>query len=113
MRGLTKEELEPLKNLLEELSVFVKELHIEEIPYFSRFIENMKNNLEICRLVHYEDWEQMNHLLKRDWSAANQTLIGIPDFDICVENPVEKEELNCRFLELVSGIESYLWKLKE
>ena len=113
MNSLARDELEPLKNLLEELLAFVKDLHIEEIPYFSRFIENMKNNLEICHLVHYENWEQMNHLLKRDWSAANQTLLGIPDFDIRVENPVEKEELNCRFLELVSGIEGYLWKLRE
>ncbi len=75
MRGLTKEELEPLKNLLEELSVFVKELHIEEIPYFSRFIENMKNNLEICRLVHYEDWEQMNHLLKKETGSSGKSNI--------------------------------------
>lgn len=112
MGSLTREELEPLRNLLEELSDFTRGLHIEEIPYFSRFIENMKNNLEICRLVQYEGWEQMNHLLRRDWLAANRTLIGIPDFDICVENPEEKEALHCRFFELVSEIEEHLCKLR-
>ncbi len=109
--SLKREELEPLRNLLEEFLDFVKGLHIEEIPYFSRFIENMNNNLEICRLVQYEGWEQMNQLLKRDWLAANQTLIGIPDFRIGGEDQEEKDALNCRFFELVTGIESYLWKL--
>ena len=68
----------------------------------------MYNNLEICVLVQYEGWERIESLLIRDWSAANQTLIGIPDFDIAQDDPEVKEVLVCRFIELISGVENYL-----
>jgi hypothetical protein len=108
MRSLEREELVPLKRCLVDLLDFVKELPVEEIPYFYKCIENMKHNLEICFLVQYEGWEQMEWILKRDWKAANHILLGIPEFDINAESPEEKVRLDCRFLELISNIEGYL-----
>mgnify|MGYP000987232924 FL=1 len=105
MDGLYKSELVPLRKCLEE---FIQGLKVEEIPYFYRFIENMKYNLEICCLVQYEGWEQLEKILKRDWKAANHMLLGIPGFDIHADNPDKRDELNCRFLELVSNVEQYL-----
>lgn len=108
MNSLKREDLEPLRKHLKDLSEFICSSYIREVPYFFRFIENMYNNLEICVLVQYEGWERIESLLIRDWSAANQTLIGIPDFDIAQDDPEVKEVLVCRFIELISGVENYL-----
>lgn len=108
MNSLKREDLEPLKKLLKELSDFICSSYFGEIPYFFRFIENMYNNLEICILVQYDDWERLESLLARDWSAANQTFIGISDFEIIQDDPEVKAVLVSRFWELVSGVENYL-----
>ncbi len=108
MRSLEREELVPLKRCLVDLLDFVKELQIDEIPYFYKCIENMKHNLEICFLVQYEGWEQIERILKRDWKDANHMLLGIPEFNIHAESKEEKVRLDCRFLELISKIEGYL-----
>lgn len=108
MQNLLREDLYPLKLCIEELLEFVQGLHMEEQPYFCRFIENMHNNLEICGLVHYEGWEQMEKILRRDWTAANHMLVGIPGFQIKEESVKRKRELDCRFLELISRIEYYM-----
>lgn len=108
MNSLKREELEPLRKILKELSDFIRSSYLGETPYFFRFIENMHNNLEICILIQYEEWERLESLLIRDWCAANQTLVGISDFEIRQDDPEIKEVLVCRFLELVSGVENYL-----
>lgn len=108
MKTIAQDDLRTLRKKLEELVDFTLGLHHDETPYFLRFIENMKNNLDICLLVQYEGWEQMEYILKRDWTAANHRLIGIPGFDIYAENQEKKKELDCQFLELISIIESYL-----
>lgn len=108
MGNLMREDLEPLKKRLQELSEFLYALHVEELPYFHRFIENMKNNLEICFLVQYDGWEDLEHILRRDWNAANNVLTGIPDFVIWVENQERRAELNCQFIELIADVGRYL-----
>lgn len=57
MKSLDREDLVPLRKCLDELLDFIRELQMEEIPYFYRCLENMKYNLEICFLVQYEGWE--------------------------------------------------------
>ncbi|MGC4017930.1 MAG: hypothetical protein QM793_00945 [Muricomes sp.] len=108
MRSLEKEELVPLGKCVEELLQFVHGLHMEETPYFYRLVQNMKYNLEICFLVRYDGWEQMEQILKRDWKGANHMLLGIPKFDIQADTPKKKAELNCKFLDLITNIEHYL-----
>lgn len=110
MTSLDREELVPLKESLDELLDFIRELQMEEIPYFYRCLENMKYNLETCFLVQYEGWEQMEQILLRDWSAANHAQIGIPGFDFSAESAAEKAELDCRFIELIANIEGFLRK---
>ena len=101
MKSLDREDLVPLRKCLDELLDFIRELQMEEIP-------NMKYNLEICCLVQYEGWEQMEQILIRDWSAANHVLIGIPGFDFAAKSAAEKAELDCRFIELLANIETFL-----
>lgn len=108
MRILAQDDLRNLRKYLDDLLKFVIRLHTEDIPYFLKYVENMKNNLDICMLVNYEGQEQIGQILRRDWTAANHRLIGIPGFDICIENQEEKKELDCQFLELISAIEGYL-----
>ena len=108
MKSLAKEELVPLTKCLDELLSFIRGLQVEEIPYFYRFLENMRYNLEICFLVQYEGWEQIEQILRRDWKAANHMLIGIPGFSICADSAFRKAELECRFIELIANIERYL-----
>ena len=108
MKSLDREDLVPLRKCLDELLDFIHELQMEEIPYFYRCLENMKYNLEICFLVQYEGWEQMEQNLVRDWSAANHAMLGIPGFDFAAESAAEKAELDCRFIELLANIETFL-----
>ena len=108
MKSLDREDLVPLRKCLDELLDFIRELQMEEIPYFYRCLENMKYNLEIFFLVQYEGWEQMEQILIRDWSAANHVLIGIPGFDFAAKSAAEKAELDCRFIELLANIETFL-----
>lgn len=107
MRELQKEELVPLRDCLDELLDFIQELGMSNVPYFCKFVERMKDNLEICILVQYEGWERIEHILRRDWNAANHKLIGIPDFRICEECLSKKEQLDFQFIELTARIESY------
>lgn len=107
MKSLAREDLVPLGKCLDELLDFVHGLQVEEIPYFYKYIENMKNNLEICFLVHYEGWEQIELLLRRDWSAANHVLVGMPDFCISAEEPSQKAKLEYEFIRLTANVEKY------
>ena len=100
MKSLDREDLVPLRKCLDELLDFIHELQMEELPYYY--------NLEICFLVQYEGWEQMEQILVRDWSAANHAMLGIPGFDFAAESAAEKAELDCRFIELLANIETFL-----
>ena len=59
-------------------------------------------------LLYTSGWEQMEQILIRDWSAANHVLIGIPGFDFAAKSAAEKAELDCRFIELLANIETFL-----
>ena len=43
-----KNNLEPLKDALEELADFVRKMDPAEYSYFYRLVERMGNNIEIC-----------------------------------------------------------------
>ena len=42
-----REELWNLRNVLERLLDFIQEIEAEELPYFYRCFDTMKNNIEI------------------------------------------------------------------
>lgn len=108
MKKLEREDLVPLQRALTTLLDFVKNVNRGELPYFYKFVKTMKNNVQICICVEYEGWEQLETILKRDWSAANHVFIGIPDYTIREENVEVKHNLDIRFLELISNINYYL-----
>ena len=81
------EELISLRNSLNTLMSLVNELHLEERPYFLRFLDRMKNNIEtgICMVrmerMRPEDWMYLEEILRRDWEEANRIDMGIPSYD--------------------------------
>lgn len=113
MKSLKQEEFVPLKCNLEELLDFICELEVREVPYFQRYLERMRDNIELCILVQYESWEKLELILRRDWKEANHKIIGIPDFRICDESMAKKEVLDFRFIELIATIESYFFPRNE
>lgn len=80
-------ELVKLRNSLDALMNGVKELHLEEKPYFYRFLDHMKNNIEICICMERAhqmkkgDWDCLDEILRRDWEEANREDTGIPAYD--------------------------------
>lgn len=107
MKSLRKNELVPLRDCLNELLDFFQELKIKETPYFLKYVERMKYNLEICIIVQYVEWEKIEQILKRDWKAANHRLIGIPGMLFCEEVFLKSSEQEIQFIELIARIEAY------
>ena len=108
MGPVTKSELVPLLRKIDELLAFMHSLGLANQPYFVKFIERMKYNIQTCITVRYDGWEQMDRLLKRDWKEANHMLLGIPDFEIPADNSEDKHRLSCQFLELIGVIDMYI-----
>lgn len=107
MEKLSKEELVLLEMSVEKILIFLHRIHMKEKPYFLKHIENMKNNMEICFILDFDGWEQLEGLLKRDWKAANHEITGIPGFIIQAETRERKSELDCKFIELISEVECF------
>ncbi len=102
MGRLMKKNLEPLKKALSELSGFIQKLDQTEYSYFYRQIERMENNVEICILVRYDGWEQLEGILLRDWNCVKQM------YDDLWRMELQDEKEKYRFLQLLLLIEWYL-----
>ena len=93
MRTFTKEELKTLRLSITELLEFVRCVKWKDEPYFYRFLDNMKNNIEI-------------YLYTQSGEVANNRLTGIPSCELMPE----KEgvwHLHCKYRELVADVGRY------
>lgn len=97
-----KNNLEPLKDALEELADFVREMDPAEYSYFYRLVERMGNNIEICMLVREDRWEKLENILKRDWNLVKRMYDDMWKIDL------QNEKERYRFLQLLTEIEWYL-----
>ncbi|WP_270394811.1 hypothetical protein [Mediterraneibacter massiliensis] len=79
MRVPKREELLPLCAALKEMTVFLEKDAKNRKPYFYRFLNAMENNIRIGMYFSAEDTEQLGKILVRDWSAANDKIVGIPE----------------------------------
>ncbi|MBC5688288.1 hypothetical protein H8S37_05010 [Mediterraneibacter sp. NSJ-55] len=104
MRIPRREELVPLHNALKELLIFLERNKKAKRPHFCRFLDAMKNNIEIG--IHFElkDVEGLGKLLVRDWSAANNRLIGIPDYCVSLEKARKNGDEIVRFISLTEKV---------
>lgn len=97
-----KNNLEPLKDALEELADFVRKMDPAEYSYFYRLVERMGNNIEICMLVREDRWEKLENILKRDWNLVKRMYDDMWKIDL------QNEKERYRFLQLLTEIEWYL-----
>ena len=72
-----REELEDLRDELEKLMDFVRNMENGNLPYFYRYFDAMKNNIEIFFRIGEEDTEDIIPVLERDWKASHTILIGV------------------------------------
>src|SRR5699024_2718509 len=77
-----REELWNLRNVLERLLDFIQEIEAEELPYFYRCFDTMKNNIEIFFCVGCEDIEDLFPVLERDWKASHKVFIGVQYYNV-------------------------------
>ena len=72
-----REELWNLRDGLERLLDFIREIEAGELPYFYRCFDAMKNNIEIFFCIGCEDIEDLLPVLERDWEASHMVFIGV------------------------------------
>ena len=108
MAKLRQEELIPLRDALNALMKFVRELQWKEIPYFYRFLDYMKNNIEFCVCTHSDDLEHLEEILLRDWKKANNTYLGIPSYDFFENDDTDVTEMSCQYIALLSEVDRYI-----
>lgn len=112
--GLKREELLSLRDALNELMKFIRKLQCNEVPYFYHFLDYMKNNIEFCVCIQSDDMEHLEEILLRDWTAANDTFLGIPSYNFFDESSEGQQELCVQYLILLAEIEKYFtYKEKE
>ncbi|MBU3839576.1 MAG: hypothetical protein IAA25_00995 [Candidatus Ruminococcus intestinipullorum] len=100
MRILLKKDLVPFKDALYELEEFLLQMDQTEYHYFYRQIERMKNNVEICMLIRYVDWDKLEEILLRDWNLIKQMYNNLWK--------LESLKDKYRVLQLLSLVEWYL-----
>ena len=99
-----REELEDLREELEKLMDFIRNMETGDLPYFYRYFDTMKNNIEIFCRVGEEDTEDIIPILERDWEASHTILIGVQNYDIRKEHPDVDPVLCLHFAKLLSNV---------
>ena len=102
-----REELEALREELEKLMEFVRGMEQGELPYFYRYFDTMKNNIEIFFRIDGEDIEDFLPILERDWRASHTVLIGVQCYDIRKKHPDADPVLCLYFAGLLSEVERF------
>ena len=103
---IKKMRLKKLRDELERLTDFIKEVEGRNLPYFYRYFDTMKNNIEIFFRIDSEDEDIEDFLpvLERDWEASHMVMIGVQTYDIRKEHPDIDPMLCLYFAGLLSEI---------
>ncbi len=107
-RNVVKCNLALLKKNLENLLAFMQTIDLEEYDFFYRQVERMLNNVEICILLKYDGWEQMEDILLRDWYLVKEMYERVR-YSGASET---REEREC-FVYLLTSIEGYITEKEE
>ena len=105
MKQINKEikELQELKKALQTFTEFVWEME-ECLPYFYRFFDAMRYNIEIFLQVGDEDEGRLQKMLERDWTNAHAPLIGVQFYDFQESHPEAETGTCIYFASLLSEI---------
>lgn len=102
-----REELRDLKDNLYHLTEFIREMERDELPYFCRYFDTMKNNIELFFCMGCDDIEDLYPLLERDWKASHTMFIGVQDYDFRHEHPDADPLLCIYYAGLLAGVGKY------
>ncbi len=107
MKILKEEELVPLRNALEEVQKFIREIETKTVPYYYLQFDNMINNIEIYIQTDEQDMRHLNKVLLRDWLNANHTLLGVPACRLLYAPAPYEVENACHFIKLIMAVAVY------
>ncbi|HIZ81894.1 MAG TPA: hypothetical protein H9722_07385 [Candidatus Mediterraneibacter pullistercoris] len=102
-----REELRELRDGLDRLMEFIRNMEQGELPDFYRYFDTMKNNIEIFFCIGCDDIEDFLPVLERDWKASHTMFIGVQDYDIRKQHPDIDPVLSLYFAGLLSDVGKY------
>lgn len=102
-----REELEDMRAGLDRLTNFIRGIEHGELPYFYRYFDTMKNNIEIFFYAGCDDIADFFPVLERDWKASHMMFIGVQDYDLRKEHPDADPMLCLYFARLLADVGKY------
>lgn len=102
-----KEELCDLKQELERLMNFIRSMEIGELPYFYRYFDTMKTNIDLFFYIGGEDIAHLFSVLERDWKASHTMFIGVQDYDLREIHPGIDPAVCLYFARLLAEVGKY------
>ena len=107
MKKLIVNELLELRDAIAGLQEFVEYFTNMDYPHFYKFLDHMKNNIEIYTCLGEKDFETLEMLLIRDWSQANNSWTGLTSFEVAPEISEESIEIYYNYALLVKNVADY------
>lgn len=102
-----KKELEELRGNLERLLDFIRGMERGELPYFYRYFDTMKMNIEMFFCIGCDDIADFFPVLERDWKASHMMFIGVQDYDPREGHPELDPVVCVYFARLVAEVGKY------
>ena len=110
MRCISRNDILILLDQLENFESFVKRMSPDNIPYFIRYIDRMKYNIQTYITLGCIEDENFFKTLQRDWKEAKEVFLEIPGFYFQDIYEKDEKEMIFKFFEYVRNIDSYIRK---
>ena len=104
---MSRRDLMVLRLALIRLLDFLQEVRKDKPPYFCKLLHTMVNNIEICALSNYEDWERLVTKLECDWKSAYYGFMGISAFHEVIEEQRRGIDYSFEYVQLIASIRLY------
>lgn len=102
--------LEDLREVLQQMTEFICEAE-ECPPEFYRFLDAMKNNIDIFfyvgNLWDEEETRDLVGVLQRDWNAAHGAETGVQDYDYGREHPEADPGKSVYFAGMIAAVTNF------
>ena len=102
-----REELKDLRDELVSMMYFIREMECGELPYFYRFFDTMKSNIEMFFCIGCDDIADFFPVLERDWKASHMMFIGVQEYDLRKEHPGIDPMVCIYFARLLADVGKY------
>ena len=110
MSNISRNDILDLLNELESFESFVKRMSPYNVPYFIRYIDRMRYNIQTYITIGSYEVDKISKTLQRDWKEAKEVFLETPGFYLDeVDDDREKENI-FKFCRYVRVIDSYVKK---